>query len=269
MNKKYVGIVDISNKEYHAEKEHLSSTNLKTILKSPEEFYSSKILGHRKEVSKDTQNNYDEGSYAHSLLLEPHLIDEEYKFYSGWRKQGKEWEQFQKDNEGFVLLSKPQKVKVEKWVDSAKKNKLVLPFLTGGQPELTLFGELFGAKIKVRADYFNLNGKYIADIKTTSFPADKDNFKYTALETYKYHLSSALYLMMLEKHFNCKLDFYFVVLSKADAKSYVYKLSEESRRLGEDLVRKAIQEYLNRKATNDWQSASVTNITVQTEIEEI
>lgn len=84
---KFKGIVECTNEEYHGEKNHLSSSNFKMLLNDPEEFYKHKILGEPKEISNRTQAAFDEGSYAHSLILEPHMIEQEYVFFDGWRKQ--------------------------------------------------------------------------------------------------------------------------------------------------------------------------------------
>lgn len=251
--KKFEGIVQCNNEEYHAEKKHFSSSNLKMLLDNPADFYKYKVEGKTKEFSTNTQNAFDEGTYAHSLILEPYMIEKEFRFFNGFRKQGKDWEDFKNDpdNAGFVLLSKSQKAKVENWVKSYELRKKDVDLIKGGEPELTLFGELMGLPIKVRADYLNVDGGYLADVKTTSGPSDVDSFKYT-VDSFKYELSAALYLMMFEKHFGKKLDFYFIVLSKRDCACEIFKLSDEKRAEGEAKVIQAIEIYKKCKTTGIW-----------------
>jgi len=86
----------LSNEDYHAEKEHLSSSNLKMLLKDTQKFYKEKILG-EKEPLKGAF--LDEGNYAHTLILEPHMVEKEYEFFPGNRKAGKDWKAFEKKHE--------------------------------------------------------------------------------------------------------------------------------------------------------------------------
>lgn len=251
MTKKYKGIVEINNSDYHAEKEHLSSSNLKLLLKDPEDFYKSKILGEAKEYSTNTLNAFAEGSYAHALILEPEVIEEEFRFFDGWRKQGKEWEKFKAENSGYDILSKPQKVRVEKWVRAYSELPAATNLIEGGKAEHTLFGKLMDVPIKVRADYINIERGYIADVKTTSSPADIDSFKYT-IDSFNYDLSAALYSMMFESHYKKDFDFYFIVLSKRDSDCQVYKVSDDTRKRGESMVIQALSTYKKCKKSGLW-----------------
>lgn len=264
----FKGIVDISNEEYHAEKEHVSSSNLKSLLKDPEEFYNQKILGQRPEYSKSTLNAFDEGTYAHSLILEPEKVKDEFRFFEGWKKQGAEWDYFKSINSNFIILSKPQKVRVEKWVEAFKELPSAVNLIEGGYPEKTLFGDLMGVPVKVRADYINVDCGYIADVKTTSSLTDLDSFKYT-IDRFNYDLSAALYLMMFEKYYKKSFDFYFIVLGKRETTCDVYKLSKESRSKGESLVNKALSIYKKCKKTGIWTSEEAKSKKISLEDYEI
>jgi hypothetical protein len=93
--KEFKGIRDdLTNDEYHAERDHLSSSNLKQLLKDPADFYDKKILGNSKQEQK---NVFDEGSLAHCLILEPHMLDVDFAIYDGFRKAGKQWEALKKN----------------------------------------------------------------------------------------------------------------------------------------------------------------------------
>ena len=135
----YKGIYkELSNDKYHAEKEHLSSSNLKMLLKDTNQFYKDKILG-EKEPLKGAF--LDEGNYAHSLILEPHRINDEYLFFEGNRKAGKDWKAFEakhKDS-GKIILSAAQRVKVKGWVASFNKRPEALDLIEGAHNELTIF----------------------------------------------------------------------------------------------------------------------------------
>ena len=168
------GINHCTNDEYHGDKSYLSSSNFKLLLKDPAKFKNEIIDGNKENKQV---NAFDEGNYAHSLILEPEMIESEYAFFSGFRKSGAEWKSFKTANEGKIILSKPQKHRVEKWVESYKELPAAVSLLEGCEVEYSLAGELMGVNSKVRADAINLKKHYIADIKTTSYSTDVESFK--------------------------------------------------------------------------------------------
>ena len=251
MNKEFKlkkGINHCTNIEYHSDKSYFSSSNLKMLLKDPEQFYKECILGEREFKEA---NHFLEGTYAHSLILEPETIKDEFSFFEGWARRGKEWEKFKAANEGRIILTKPQRMRVESWVENYKKLPEATQLISGGFPEHTVAGELLGMPIKARADYINIDKGYIADVKTTGFPSDVDSFKQT-VNQFSYQLSAALYLKMFEQHYGKSLEFYFIVLGKKDKQCEVYKLSDKSRELGYAMIRESISIYNNCVKTGDW-----------------
>ena len=198
---------------------------------------------------------FDEGSYAHTLILEPHMASEEYAFFEGWRKAGKEWEAFKADeeNQGKIMLSVPQKKRVEQLIESYAKRPCAVELVSGGFPEYTVAGEINGVKLKARADYINIDKGYIADVKTTGYSSELETFSYT-IDRFSYDLSAALYAMMFEQYYGKPFDFYFIVLSKKEKTCDVFKTSEETMERGKAMVHEAIATYKNCLATGVWKS---------------
>jgi len=252
MNKLKPGLNDISNSDYHADKSYLSSTSLKKLLKDPEVFYKEHFLG---EGENKSSNAFDEGSYAHTLILEPHMVKEEYAFFEGWRKYGKDWDAFltKHGDSGKILLSKPQRVRVEKLIDVYDQMEVAKELISGGFPEQTVAGTLSDVPIKVRADYINVDRGYIADVKTTGRAGDLDSFKYT-ISDYSYQLSGALYSMMFEKFYGKPFDFYFIVLSKKEVTCDVYKMSSDTMAEGKAMVIEGLSLYKKCLKTGLWTS---------------
>ncbi len=238
----------ISNEDYHSEKHHLSSSKLKYLLTDLDKFHKEVVLGIKEEKAENT--NFTEGSYVHSLILEPDKMDE-YAFFDGWTKRGAEWVAFKEANVGKAILSKPQKVRCEKWHKAYTQNQAAVDLVTGIKAEVSLFTELEGVGVKVRCDGLNLEKGYILDVKTTSFPTDVDSFKLTADQFY-YPLSAALYLRCFEEQFKIPLDFYFIVVGKTDNNCEVYKLSKETRFKGNMQVSEALKIYKHCMETNNW-----------------
>jgi hypothetical protein len=260
-----LGINKCSNSEYHADNHFLSSSNYKLLLKDPKQFHKEKILGLREP--QEERAAFTEGSLTHSVILEPDLVKHEYAFYEGLRKAGEDYERFAAANKGRQIISKPQRIRVESYKEAYRKNQTAQKLLQGGEPEQTICTELFGIPTKVRFDYINMDEGYIADIKTSSYPADADTFRLTCSQ-FGYQLSAALYTAVASKFYNKEFVFYFVVISKKDLVCEVYKASESFMSKGLDDVVKAGKIYKQCKETGLWELQKI-NKRITEEIQEV
>jgi hypothetical protein len=248
-----LGINKCTNAEYHGDKRFLSSSSYKLLLKDPSKFEEEFIKGNRPEISSRTQNIFDEGTLAHSLILEPDTVEHEFEFFQGFRKSGKDWEDFklQHQDSNKILMSKAQKIKVERWVAACQKRELVLKLIEGGFPEHTIAGDFLGIPTKVRADYINVDKGYIVDVKTTSYGSDVDSFIHT-VNDFGYDISAALYCKLFGDYYNKDFSFYFYVLGKRDASCEVFKASEATLQKGLGKLREAASLYKKCKKTGIW-----------------
>ena len=247
----YKGIYKtLSNDKYHAEKDHLSSSNLKMLLKDTDKFYKEKILGEGEPLKGAF---LDEGNYAHTLILEPHMVNEEYVFFEGNRKAGKIWKAFEAEHKdsGKIILSAAQKLKVENWVESYKKRPEAIDLVKNSNKEFSLFSDMLGVPLKVRADIINVDKGFIADIKTTASDPDVDTFGFT-VEQYGYDLSAALYVDLFSRRYEKDFDFYFIVLGKRTQTCEVFKASDLTLGKGRKKVMNAIKLYKKCKESGKW-----------------
>lgn len=240
----------VSNADYHADREYLSSSAFKLILKSAKDFEKKYILETPEEEQKENPA-FSEGSLVHSYILEPELVDEEYAFFPGFRKQGLEFQKFRSENEGKTIISASQKARCLKCVENYNTNDAAKALVTGGFPEHTLTGTLSDIKVKVRADYINVDKGYIADVKTTAWESDQATFRDTMLR-YNYELSAALYCEIAKQYYGKEFDFYFIVLSKKDPTCDVFKLSEKSYDKGYKNLMTAAKKYKQCKESGIW-----------------
>jgi hypothetical protein len=263
----YKGLVNISNKDYHADNTHLSSSSYKLLLTDIDKFYQEKIL--QKPRVQEENSNFSDGSYLHSLILEPESINDEYVFFPGFRKAGKEWEDFKAlhDKDGKVFISKSQRKKIENWHSYYLKSEVAQSLIKGGNPEVSLFTDFRSIPTKVRADYLNSDRRYIVDVKTTSFGLSRDDFAMT-MGNFYYQLSAALYLNCFEKYYEKKFDFYFIVVGKQELGCRVFKLSQKSREFGESQLAEAARIYHHCLSTNNWESSKVESV-FEDEVEEV
>lgn len=245
------GLNHCSNADYHADRRYISSSGLKEVYKDLEAYHRHYVLGVPK-LGPGNQNALDEGSLTHTLILEPDQIDKEYAFFKGGLKRGSEWEAFKANAPaGKTLISYPQKVRCEAYAKSCLSNPHARELLQGGEPELTLCGELSGISVKTRFDYINYDKGYIADVKTTSHESGADFFK-LACEQYMYFLSSALYMAVASEFYKKPFEFYFIVISKSSQRTDVYKLSQKSFTEGNLQLKEACAILNQARKTNVW-----------------
>jgi len=265
MKKLIEGRNECTNEFYHSQKDWLSSSSLKKILKDPALFYKEEILKD-KPPEKDNPA-FAEGSYFHSLALEPHTIKDQYAFYDGLIKSGAKWEEFKAANMGKTILSKAQKARVEYWKRAYDANPTAQKIMAPGESEVTICHTIDGVPLKARGDRANIVAAYLSDLKTSGFMVDKESFTMTC-RNYGYFLSAALYTMLFEKEYGKPFDFYLIPVSKAESECRVFKVSERTMLEGKAQVRKALALYKQCTATGIWKLPDSGPI-VQNEIEEI
>ena len=76
----------ISNDDYHADREFISSSGIKLIRSNPRDFYKRYVLNE----DSDSKNSsaLDFGNYVHSLVLEPETVVEQYAIFNGEKLEG-------------------------------------------------------------------------------------------------------------------------------------------------------------------------------------
>lgn len=242
-----------SNADYHANRSHLSSSQLKVLLKDPAQFYKEVVLG-VPELRVES-NALTEGTFVHSLILEPHKVITDYAVFDGLRKAGQKYDDFVAANPGKTIVSVAQVMRCEKLLHAFQKHTAAKALITGGEAEHTMVQDLQSVPCKARADYI-LPARYIVDVKTTAMPSDKELFKETVTK-YGYELSASLYKSIADKLHGAEHEFYWLVLSKADFQCRVYKASAKTLTTGAQQVSKALELYKHCMATGVWLSNAV------------
>ena len=233
----------ISNKDYHGDRQYISSSGLKLILKDEDLFYEKYVLGN-KDLGGHI-NAFDVGSYIHAVLLEPEVIEDEFAIYEGAVRFGKRFDEFkQLNNDKIIILQKEKELG-----DKIYKSFLKYPrreYLTGGKPEETFCAIIDDVALKVRTDYIAKD--YVLDVKTTSYPLSRKTIQST-IHKYDYDLSAALYLDVAAKCLDKKLDrFLFLFVNKTSKLMRMVEMSPELIENGRKKYRYALSKYKKLKA---------------------
>ena len=232
-----LGINNVSNEGYHADREYISSSGLKKMLRDPEAYYKTYVEGVHEE--QEYNPNFAFGSYMHSLILEPHLVKQEYAVFDGPVRRGKKWEEFKVANEGKTLITQSMMQQSRFMFSAYENNKQAVDLIDGGTPELTLCHELDGIKVKVRCD--SKLGNKISDVKTTFYGVTRSEVVNTCLK-YDYDLSAALYADCFAAHYDEPMEFYFIFINKKEPTNCeVFKASEQFIENGRRKYKEAIR----------------------------
>jgi hypothetical protein len=258
---------DIPNEDYHADREYVSSSVLKTIYKSLDDYRKQYIEGESKFFGN--QIALDLGSYIHALILEPHVIEKEFQFFEGETKSGEEFVKFFAERDpNKIVITNSMKTQAKELLENFYKTKvrdkdgndvLINTFVIGGNAEETLCVEMDGVKVKVRFDYRKIENEYasINDIKTTSSKIKTKKDFEKVCKQWGYDISAALYCDAVELHTGIKHDFNFIVLSKADKGTTIWKASEQMLEAGRRKYKIALAKLKKARETNIFQEGTI------------
>ncbi len=238
-----------TNKDYHADRTHISSSGLKLLLDDPGAFYEKYVANQTPE--EERKAHFLEGEFTHALIYEPETIPVRFAVYSGLVKRGKQFDAFKAEHPQKEILSAAQVLRCERWVKAYKALPIAVKMLEGTISEHTMTGEIMGVKVKARTDAINIAEGYISDVKTTSMPSGTDFFKVT-VEEYAYQLSAALYCEIARQTYNKNFDFYWTVLSKNDNGCEIYQAKPSTLARGTALYTQALLLYKHCLSTGIW-----------------
>ena len=209
----------------HLGKHALSSSSLKTILKSPKTYRNVIKYG---DPSGDSPA-LSLGKLAHWMLLEPHKIDQLH-FIDASTKNTKIYKEA-KEFHDEVFLTKERKA-TERITDAVLRNEAALKLLSNSEFEVPEIAMLEGLPFRGKADI--IQGDTIIDYKTSS---ELKNFRYSA-DKYGYDLQAYMYLRLFNKK-----KFTFLVVDKGSTDIAIFETSEDFINKGKDKFYTAVENY--------------------------
>jgi hypothetical protein len=204
-------------------KQALSSSSLKMVLKSPKTYKYVTKYG-----QSETQPLRD-GKLFHTLILEPHKIDElvivdvatkANKVYKEAKAEGKE-----------VYTTKEIK-DAERLADAILKNDEAVHYMSKAEFEVPEIAMIDGLPFRAKADI--LKDNMIVDLKTTT---GLNEFRYSA-DKYSYDLQAYLYREMFGVD-----EFVFVCIDKGSLDIGIFECSDEFYQRGKEKLEQGISNY--------------------------
>ena len=234
---------DIPEADYHADRESLSVSGAKTLLKAPALF--------RWEQDHPTHRDvFDIGSAAHALVLgvgaELAVIDA-----PDWRGKGAREARDAARANGRTPLLAADHARVQAMADALSSHHLAMQLLSDGKPEVSAYAvdEPTGVMRRCRFDFLGSN--LAVDYKTsaTANPAELGSI----VARYGYHQQHAWYA-----------DVAFDLGKRLDAFAFVFQmkeppylvsvieLDEQAVQRGRDLNRRALEMYRDCRESGIW-----------------
>jgi len=228
-----IELVSITNSDYHAEKEHVSASRLKTLKKSPLHFINYKAMAPRAEFTI--------GNVFECLILEEDKFTEQFYIFDDRKvcqeiggknprvtNKYRDWKaEALKFAEGREIINFEDYELVRNMLDQFDTNREANRLLSAGTVQPSIFFDYNGVKLKTRPDFVNQSGGVIVDIKTTSAEGPEGFQKQMA--NLNYHLQA---VMQIEgaKQAGIDVQHYFYLVAEKNAPYCVnlYRLNEET-----------------------------------------
>jgi len=190
-------IPDLSNEEYHANKDYISRSSIMDFDKSPYTYWAKHINPDRPK--RDSTPQMILGSAFHTLMLEPHLFHEQYDIlppkvllkdvgrttYDSFKRREEELLKSSK-----IMLSDSENIKLGNMRMAVERNSSAMKLIENARIENSFFWRdaHSGLNLKCRPDILHEN--MIVDLKTTS-SASSRHFQREMVD-YGYHVQFAM-----------------------------------------------------------------------------
>jgi exodeoxyribonuclease VIII len=250
------------DENYHDDRTRVSSSMLSVLKKSSTAFYRQFIADGGKPEEKETPQ-MRLGTLVHSLVLEPHLFEDQYIVLPDGDYRTKAFQAFKTDAESQVLASKAAGVNLsiiyQHELDTAKimAHRLrqhdvfgrCYTMLPTWRVEEKIEFEWLGVQCKAKPDAFA--DSFIFDIKTTADPSP-DAFARQIFDR-GYHRQAAFYRIAVNELLGVKPTFFFVTVQNCEPYDVaMHDLDDESLELGREEVEALLREYKRRLETGNW-----------------
>lgn len=252
-------IIGMSNAEYHA-LPSVSSSMLKTILRSPAHYYAAYLDG---APRKEPTASMVLGSLTHTLFLEPMQFNDEYIVAPAWDARTKEGkairDAFMAAAEGKTVITQEQH-DTARMMAKALRGHAINEAMTDGFAEASIFwaDEQTGLACRIRPDYHIAPCEMwptglILDVKSTD-DARAEAFARTCVN-FGYDLSAAMYSDGFQQHYGTtEPPLFLLLVVERDAPFAVacYECSPEMLDKGNEKYRRAMQLLADSTASGEW-----------------
>lgn len=208
----------------HLNKHALSSSSIKTLLKSPKTYRNIMKYGNNIDTPALRQ-----GKLLHWMVLEPQKIDKIH-FLDIASKNSKVYKEALSEHDEVYL--EKEKQQAERLTDALLRNEAAIKLLNKSEFEVPAIEMVEGFAVRGKADI--LKGDHLIDLKTSS---ELSSFRYSA-DKYGYDLQAYIYKNLFKAS---KVT--FLVIDKGSCDIGIFEASDEFIERGKDKFRQGIDLY--------------------------
>lgn len=235
---------DIPEADYHADRESLSVSGAKTMLKAPALFKYEQ----ENPVHKDV---FDFGSAAHALVLGAGMESIYVSPLEEFRTKDARAEKAAAQAEGLSIITPADWLKVCDMADVLSSHKLAMALLSDGKPEVSAYApdEPTGIMRRCRFDW--LRDDLGVDYKSCA-TSDPVGFA-KACASFGYHQQAPWYLDVADTLGKPLRGFVFIAQMKTPPYLVgVYELEPDALAVGRGLNRRALERFRDCRETGIW-----------------
>lgn len=251
-----LGLVDISNDEYHAGP-GISKSHLDVIAKQSPLHYWWKYLNPER-VRDEPTPAMKLGSAIHAAIIEPELFEERYVESPKFDRRTKEgralFQAFQEENEGKEVLTAEDYARCLAIRDAVYAHPVASGLLKGGKAEQSFFAKdpETDELIKCRFDYLLDSGEMAIDIKST-IDASPVEFA-RSVANYRYDIQPAWYFDILDILYGeAPKHWVYIAVEKDEPYAIgIYYATPEMIEIGRQTARRDFLKIVECKRKNEW-----------------
>lgn len=240
---------DLSNEDYHADRQFESTTGLKEILRSPAHYR------YYKDNPREEKKVYRLGTAIHAALLEPERFRKEYVVLPDVNRRTKEGKQQEADfiaqHPGAFFVSEDEIDVITGIANSVAKHSDAYALLKMGKPEVSHFwrDEETGIYLKCRSD--SLSDLCNLDVKSTEDASAEEFVRSCA--RYDYDLASYVYSQGVRVVTGKPRPFAFLVVEKKPPfQVALYFAPDEMLASGLYRFQQAMKKLKEARDSNQW-----------------
>ncbi len=262
--------------EYHLDTSRISKSGLDLIAKSPYHYWAKYLAPDR--PAEAPKKHFIVGSITNDVLLQQHLLDEQYAIVPpdaprrptaaqvNAKNPSEEtvkavawWAEFNAKVEGRQVIEADDYDKACRMRDAVWSHPAAAVLLKRGVAEKTLYftEPETQAPCKCRPDFISTGTDFLVDLKTTG-DASPEGFGRSAL-SYRYHVQAAFYSEgFYHAQGNFPKGFVFIAVEKEYPYAVaVYYADERTMELGHETYMRDLRTYMECRNTNTWPGYSL------------
>jgi len=241
---------ELSNEDYHADRDFVSSSGLKLIPGKEDEFIARYMMSHKLPERSEALKF---GGGLHSAILEPDIFPTEYVIEPEVNRRtnaGKdELKEFYKsvEAEGKTVLTPEDMALIRAMRGSVNQHPIASSALNGAEREKSFFlaGDYINQKVRLDAYKNNI----IMDVKSCE---SIDKFYHSAAQ-YRYGFSEQMYRTVVEDITGEPTEFMFIAIQKSYPYTVaVFRSTEEVREKYARQYQASKDRYIQLKDSGMW-----------------